>query len=303
MPDDVEILVSDRHLHDDAALELGAEFANDSRVRIIRATDQLNWVSHADFLLHEARGIYWRFLPHDDISPPGAVQVLSAALDSNPEAVLSYGQTVAINASGHRIPYFDHGEATPSTNSRLDQLDVSADLFWFGYSLGAFKGLVRRDVALARGANIRATPNLMYSDRAWLFALKVIGPFVFVQKPTLVKRYMEGTVTTSWGESIEVVSGVTETLCKYADDLLADKTERDYIRAAIHRRMHRRLIGHSLRARRDLIFPSVHVRDSIDVVENCSLPLGQLLKSLETYLEIQVSLYRLRRKIVDRDGK
>src|SRR6187397_2030409 len=42
----VEILISDRHMDDDAIELLGARFAGDPRIRLLRANDRAGWVEH-----------------------------------------------------------------------------------------------------------------------------------------------------------------------------------------------------------------------------------------------------------------
>lgn len=241
MPDDVEILVSDRHLLDGAAEAIGAEFRTDHRVRVIRERDGLDWVRHADFLLHEARGAYWRYLPHDDISPAGALEALIRSLDENPQAILSYGQTIAIDSEDRRLAHKDQAQPPPKPSRRADQLDVALDLFWKGHYPGSFKGLVRRDVALDRGAGIRATRQLLHSERAWLFALRLLGPFAYVPRTTLIKRYINGSVSSGWTRTRQDIRDVTETMCGYAEDLIGDPATRCYAQDALRERMDRRL--------------------------------------------------------------
>lgn len=242
MPEHVEILVSDRHLLDDAVEMLSDVFHSDKRVKVLRSSDQLDWVRHADFLLHTAQGTYWQYLPHDDISPPGAVEDLIQALDENPKAVLAYGATLAIDSHGRHLPERDQ-RPTPQENLNGEfPLDATLDLFWKGYHPGSFKGLVRRDVILRRGAGIRPTPQLAYSERAWLFALNLIGPFVQLPRTTLIKRYVEGSASNGgWTASRVTIRDVTEVMCAYADRLISDPTLRAYALRELRARRDERL--------------------------------------------------------------
>ena len=109
----MEILISDRHCYDDTIDRLAKRYSDDPRVRCIKHHDKLDWVGHINFLLREANGIYWRFLPHDDISPPGSLEILISALNSNADAILAYGPTYAIDGAGNPLPQEECPKTTP----------------------------------------------------------------------------------------------------------------------------------------------------------------------------------------------
>ena len=62
----LEILISDRHCADDTLERLASRYASYSRFHFFRATDQLNWIEHYNFLLRAAQGKYMLWMPHDD---------------------------------------------------------------------------------------------------------------------------------------------------------------------------------------------------------------------------------------------
>ncbi|HSG44839.1 MAG TPA: glycosyltransferase family A protein [Anaerolineales bacterium] len=103
----VEILISDRHCKDNAIERLKQRCGDDSQIRFFKAQDELDWVGNINFLLQEAKGEYWRFLPHDDISPIGSLEALISALDDNQDTILAYDPTDAIDLDGIRLPQKD----------------------------------------------------------------------------------------------------------------------------------------------------------------------------------------------------
>jgi GT2 family glycosyltransferase len=88
---DAEVLVSDRHLEDEAAVEIRRLFARDDRVTVLEETDGLDWASHYNHLLQRARGEYFAWMPHDDLYAAGALGRLARGLDDEPAAVLAFG--------------------------------------------------------------------------------------------------------------------------------------------------------------------------------------------------------------------
>lgn len=111
--DDMEIIVSDRHGLDDAINILESQWRSDPRFRFFKAKDSLNWVEHMNFLLAEARGRYFRWLPHDDLAPAGCLRPLVERLECDPRVTLAYAPPRAIDAAGRRIPGRDRFDTNP----------------------------------------------------------------------------------------------------------------------------------------------------------------------------------------------
>lgn len=99
----LEIMISDRHLHDNAIDLLEKTFGEDSRIRFLRSRDGIGWAEHFNFMLREARGDFFLWMPHDDDFPEGFVQKLAAELERKPEAVIAYGQMRPIDRSGRSL--------------------------------------------------------------------------------------------------------------------------------------------------------------------------------------------------------
>src|SRR4051812_37807283 len=77
----VEVIVSDRHGFDDTLDILNTEWKHNLRFHFLKASDCLNWVEHMNLLLREARGTYFRWMPHDDCFPEGNLKPLLDRLE------------------------------------------------------------------------------------------------------------------------------------------------------------------------------------------------------------------------------
>lgn len=227
---DVEFLISDRHCHDDTIDRLANHYASDHRVRCIKNYDQLDWVGHINVLLKEARGKYWQFLPHDDISPRGSLGDLIDALDVNPDAILAYGPTKRVDIDGQPLKRKLHPNPNHPEEAKHDwKMDYVLSMFWKGYFDGAFKGLIRRNIVIVdKCLFIRSTRDQILPERCWLFALGLLGRFHFVPEATYIKRFYKGSVHTNWNiQGCNYVSAA-RTMSGYLHDLIDCKSAYRY---------------------------------------------------------------------------
>lgn len=225
---DVEIIISDRHCYDDTIDRLSERYAGDNRVRCLKNDDCLDWVGHLNALLQQARGKYWRFMPHDDLSPPGSLEALVAALDDDPDAVLAYGPTRAIDLAGRAVREKDRPNPHPEKAQHAWDLGIALEMFWNGYFDGAFKGLIRRQRVLAHRLSIRSTPGQVLPERCWLFALCLLGSFRFVAEAWYIKRYYAGSTHTRWVISARSYSAATRVMSGYVLRLVGPLDARLY---------------------------------------------------------------------------
>jgi glycosyltransferase involved in cell wall biosynthesis len=214
--DNVEILISDRHCLDKAIDILARHFADDSRVRCIRAQDQLDWVGNINFLLGEARGEYWRFTPHDDIFPCGSLEKLVRALDEDPEAILAYGPTVVLDEHGETL--LECNTPHPAEATEGWTLGLILKMHWNFYFMHAFKGLVRRDTVMANGLFIRNTMDNILPERCWLFGLALLGRFRFVPEASYRKIRRPSSVSSAWHLQGHHVLSVVRVMSSYLCD-------------------------------------------------------------------------------------
>jgi ectoine hydroxylase-related dioxygenase (phytanoyl-CoA dioxygenase family) len=217
--DSVEAIVSDRHGLDDTIDVLRDEWRHDDRFRFLAADDQLDWVEHMNLLLLEARGRYFRWMPHDDLFPRGCLQPLVARLESEPQAILAYGPTRAIDVDGSRLPDRDRLDTHPAAPGGPWTFRHSLDLFWHGSCDGAFKGLFRRAEVVDAGLLIRPTHELVDAERAWLFAVSLLGGLREEPTSQYWKRYHPDSLHEQWEHGPRHVISTTATMCGYLRDL------------------------------------------------------------------------------------
>ena len=195
---DIEILISDRHCCDDAIDILQERFAKDSRIRFFKSYDEIDWVGNINFLLQQATGDYWMFLPHDDTFPTGSLDKLISALVNNPGAILAYGLIKAIDLYGNALPEKENLNPHPTHSKDSWTLNLALEMFWMGHFNGAFKGLIRRKVLVERNLFIRKTADNIMPERCWLFGLCLLGSFVFVPEALYIKRFYDESTHGRW---------------------------------------------------------------------------------------------------------
>ena len=221
MPKDgVEILISDRHCKDNTIEQLKQRYSDDSRILFFTAQDELDWVGNINFLLQEANGEYWRFLPHDDISPIGSLEALISALDDNHDAILAYGPTKAIDLDGLHLPQKDVLPSYVGQPISNWTSVVGLKMFLQGKYSGAFKGLVRRELLYKNSLYIRSTLGQVFPESCWLFALCLLGPFIFVPEASYIKRYYPDSTHAQWNISGKNYLSAAWTIITYLGSLL-----------------------------------------------------------------------------------
>ena len=179
-------------------------------------------------LVDAAQGRFLRILPHDDSTDADAIAHLVAALEQDPGAAVAYGQIKAINLEGQHLPAQDQLNPNEQASSSRWLLEDILPMFWTGRFAGAFKGLIRRDIAQRAELRFRATPGLAHSERAWLFALGLAGAFRFVPKIVLTKRYYSDSTHRGWPRSSQSIADVAKSMEDYARALLPDQRLADY---------------------------------------------------------------------------
>jgi GT2 family glycosyltransferase len=192
----LEILISDRHLADDAIDQLERRYAGDPRVTFLRRHDEANWVTHYNDLLSTARGQYFCWMPHDDGYDEAYIDRLAAALDARPDAILAFG-VMGVEPDGAAVPvgpFTDPplpGDGSWSLAAAL-RLLLSWELF------RVVRGLVRREAVLAHQLLVPGLHQTVHADVCWAFSVAVTAPLVFVPEASCTKRYRAGSASSSW---------------------------------------------------------------------------------------------------------
>lgn len=194
----VVILLSDRHGDDDALDKLQEQFANDHRIRFLRATDRIDWVDHYNFLLQEATTDYFMWMPHDDTFPPGYVTGLVQDLEANPDAWLSFGDIVRVEVATQvyermYMPFRFQRRLTYHRPYRAVQLLC----FW---NIGIpFRGVFNRKRVLEQNLFIRKARNGPdFADVYWMFGVGLRGRFVYNSRQYCLKRYYATSTHAPW---------------------------------------------------------------------------------------------------------
>jgi len=214
----VEILVSDRHLADDALERISRATEGDSRVRCLSASDGIDWVQHINALIRSARGDFWRLVAHDDFVPPGSLEALIEAMESDPDLLVAYPSTYSETLEGEHLPDLDVTRPHPNVSDRWTY-DCFLSLRRRSYFSGAFKGLIRLEPVRRYDLYIRPNVGLIDSERLWLFGLALLGRFRFVPESIYVKRYYDASTHRGWRRraihglgGIRVMHGYVRTL-------------------------------------------------------------------------------------------
>lgn len=192
-----EIIVSDRTCVDGTAEILHERLADDPRVRVIAAPDQLSWVEHYNSLIMRATGKYFMWMPHDDDFPAAYLPLLIDALEADEGALLAFGRLVPIDLEGRplgsRWPVLPVGlDDHPWTPSSSMQLALSS-------AAGVpFRGLMRRRPLIEQGLLLRASKLDPGADHHWVLAVGLRGRLVQVPQAVSYKRMYPTSTHASW---------------------------------------------------------------------------------------------------------
>lgn len=214
--DDVEVLVSDRHLLDDALERLRGRFGGDPRFRFLAAGDALGWPEHCNWLLERGRGRYFAWMPHDDTFPPGWYDGLCAHLDARPETLLAFGPLFGLDEAGEEPPWTKPLHAAPawSRTECWTQFDAFRMLGFHPWV--PFRGVFRRDAVIEAGLALRATPGDAAADTVWLFGAGLLGAIRFVEVPGCTKRLYAGSTGSGFRFTFGVLSGIHAGFARHA---------------------------------------------------------------------------------------
>jgi GT2 family glycosyltransferase len=214
----VEILISDRHRHDDALERIAARFPGDGRLRTRGTTDGLGWVDNYNRLLGMATGTYFMWMSHDDEYPRGLIPALVDCLERDPGTILAYPTMILVDERGRELgrPAADllTADAQPwSVRAALRQL-----MFRPTYT-PQIKGLFRREPVVRRGLFLRAPLDAVWADVYWVFAIDLLGRPRHVPSVAMRKRVHEASASAAWGRlRLRDAASGWSVLCSYIRD-------------------------------------------------------------------------------------
>jgi glycosyltransferase involved in cell wall biosynthesis len=212
----VEIIISDQHLLDDAIAVLKQRFEADTRFRFLEGDAGLDWVQNFNLLLRESTGKYFLWMAHDDSYPSTYIGELVAALEEHPDAVLAFGRVEQVSLDGF-LPTFP---STPPPMSPDEAWSLASSLrmltlwqLWI-----AFRGLGRRTVVEQSDLYIRPTHGNIRADVCWLFGLSLKGRLFFVPSCHCTKRFYRTSAGATWRFGIRQSLDACRVLGSYLND-------------------------------------------------------------------------------------
>jgi len=105
--DNLEILVADNASTDASADIAAAAAAQDDRVRVLSAPENLGAAWNYNRLVAEAGGEYFKWAAHDDVCAPTFISECVAVLDAKPNVVVAHPQALIIDSEGEVIKTYD----------------------------------------------------------------------------------------------------------------------------------------------------------------------------------------------------
>jgi len=190
LPQDVEIVLSDRTRVDDAIECLRERHRDDPRVRFVASSDGLGIIDHYNTLLRGAQGDFFMWMPHDDSFPSDYVPRLRAALDANPDANLAFGRVHPIDLDGAVLADMVRFYVDPPIELGTRTRAAEAIYLWHHWSIWIpYRGLMRRREVVRRRLFLRPGLQEYGHDNTWVFAMTVVAPIVYVPECVCEKRY------------------------------------------------------------------------------------------------------------------
>lgn len=207
----LEVLISDDASTDNTATICAEFVAKHPQFRLLRPAERQGWIGNVNALLRQAKGDYFFFAFHDDPPMPNYVASLVEALDSNPRAVLAFSDIQLATEDG--IP------RTTRSYAELDSIDERVErarrviqrrgLWWIPN-----RGLFRAQAASQIGGMRRHLAGEYSADFLWLLRLALLGEFVRVPQPLIIKMWREAGLSRSWKGTPWQSLGVA-TACAY----------------------------------------------------------------------------------------
>jgi len=191
-----EILISDQTCLDDAAKQIRSLLCDDPRIKIYADHRGMQFHEHYQFLLEQATGSYFMWMPHDDIFDASWVPTLVKALNRHPEAWLAFGQLKIHQANGMATQFRRPFTVKSGTLSLI----TCIRLMIYRWSWVAFRGLFRREKVLAAGIKMVPEASLVPIDIEWVFSVALHGTLIYDSNTiTWKRRHPDNThKTQSW---------------------------------------------------------------------------------------------------------
>jgi len=175
--EDFELLIADNASTDRTPAICEAVAGADARVRYVRHKTNIGASPNFNFVINQAHGDYFRVAHHDDVLEPGCLEACVSVLDSSPEVVLAFTQSVTID---------QEGKVLPRDRSLPYQLLQTRPSERFDFSLSTFlfkrrEGMLNAVFGLMRTLDLVATGGVgsyMHGDHILLSQMALRGFFM-----------------------------------------------------------------------------------------------------------------------------
>lgn len=193
---DFELIISD-NASTDGTSDVCERYKNcDGRIRYFRKSKNEGAARNYNFTVEQARGEYFRWAAHDDVSAPELLERCVAVLDGHPEVVLVYPQTMIINEKGEPVGLHpDHLDLRAPRPH--DRYHVFHHLYRRPFTCNPVFGLIRTAI-LQETAQIG---NYVSSDMVLLGELALRGQIYEIQQPLFFRRDHPGTSVRAYPRS------------------------------------------------------------------------------------------------------
>ena len=167
--EDFELLLSDNASTDRTREICEACVASDPRVRYVRHEQNLGAAGNFNFVVHEAKGEYFKWASHDDRMHPTLLERSIAVLDADPEVVLCHPRTAMIDGAGRHTRDFvdDLNLMHDRPHQRMGHLVTHMRL------CNAVMGVMRLEVL----RRTRLIDSFRTADFITLIELSILGKF------------------------------------------------------------------------------------------------------------------------------
>jgi glycosyltransferase involved in cell wall biosynthesis len=185
---DFELIISD-NASTDGTPEICKDYAGrDPRIRYIRQPINIGVARNWNALVHEARGVYFKWAPASDYCAPQMLERCIEAMNADPGIVLCYGKTLLVDEDGHPVELYEHDTSIsePRPSERFARVCTQ---LWLN---NIMCGVLRLDV-LRRTRLHRVYPH---SDLALMAELALYGRFQLLDDVLLFRRQGRETSTT-----------------------------------------------------------------------------------------------------------
>jgi glycosyltransferase involved in cell wall biosynthesis len=189
---DFELIICD-NASTDRTQEICRSFEQlDQRVHYYRSENNVGWAGNFNKAVDLARGVYFKWAAHDDLLSPSFVERCVEVLDTHPDVVLCYPQTLFVDENSNPMGvYADQLHLCQTTAHERFRV------FFQHQSLShPVFGVSRKDVLL----RTQRMGSYIMSDRVWIGEMALNGQIFELPEPLFLRR-IHDQISTNINES------------------------------------------------------------------------------------------------------